>query len=44
MRPLDPAHEEVWQRAYEFVRERSEIGLPAGDTAVSHPNVSSDSA
>ncbi|HID51115.1 MAG TPA: alpha/beta fold hydrolase [Anaerolineae bacterium] len=44
MRTLDPAHEEVWQRTYQFVRERSEIGLPDGDTAVPHPDVCSDSS
>jgi carboxylesterase len=29
MRPFEPVHEEVWPLVYEFVRERSEVELPA---------------
>ena len=32
MRTFDPAHEEVWDLTYQFVKERSVVGLP--DTAV----------
>lgn len=38
MRAFDPAHQDVWRLTYQFIQERSEIGLPDENTAVSPVN------